>query len=349
MILQNISAGQNITLISPRKMGKTGLIHHVFYNVKTRNLPFETLYADIYATSNLEEFIQTISEVILQKFPEKNSIGDRFIALIKALRPVISYDAISGAPQVSFNLVTVEEKQHTLKTLFEFLNNQNCQIIFAIDEFQQISEYPEKNIEALLRGLTQNLHNLHFIYCGSNRQMMAEMFQTAGRPFFSSTRTLFVEEIATDKYSVFIREKFGSTPVDDDALALILDWTRRHTFYTQSLCNTIFEYQPQRVTVADVKHAIVEILQTEASSFLQLRNLLPAQQWLLLIAIAKEGFVESVGSQKFITSHKLGSATNARRALEALVEKEMVLAVSTPDKTLYRVYNVFFERWLETI
>lgn len=327
-------------------MGKTGLIHHVFYNIEAQHLPFETLYADIYATNNLDEFIRTISEVVLQKFPEKNTIGERFLTLIKALRPVISYDAISGAPQVSFNLATIEEKQHTLKTLLEFLNSQNCQIVFAIDEFQQITEYPEKNIEALLRGITQNLHNIHFIYCGSNRQMMAEMFQTAGRPFFSSTRTVFIEEIDTLKYQMFIREKFGDTPVDDDAITLILEWTRRHTFYTQSLCNTIYEYKLPRVTITDVKRAIVEILQSESSSFLQLRNLLPAQQWLLLVAIAKEGFVESVGSQKFISTHKLGSITNARRALEALIEKEMVLAVTTTEKTTYRVYNVFFERWL---
>ncbi len=346
-ILKNIQANQDITLISPRKMGKTGLIHHVFQIIKSQNLPYETLYADIYATLNLDDLIKTLSEVIIQKFPAECPIGTKFFNLIKSLRPVISYDALSGAPQISFNFVSSEEKQITIKSLFEFLNSQDVEIVFAIDEFQQIAEYPEKNIEALLRSVTQNMHNIHFIYCGSNRRMMTQMFQTAGRPFFSSTRTMSIEEINADKYSEFIQNKFAPASISIDAVQYILDWSHRHTFYTQAICNAVYELGLQKITIDDVKKAVAEILEMESATFFQIRELLPTQQWLMLIAIAKEGFVNSVGTQSFISKHNLGSITNARRSLEALVEKDLVLSISTKDDTRYRIYNVFFEHWLK--
>ncbi len=346
-LLSNIENGLDTTLISPRKLGKTGLIYHTFYKIEEDKLPLDTIYVDIFATLSLKDFIKTLAEAILAKFPEKTSIGNKFMSLLKAYRPVITYDPVSGLPQVEFSFAVPSEKEYTLKGLFTFLNSQKRHVVLAFDEFQQITTYPEKNVEALLRTYTQQMHNISFIYCGSKQSIMTQIFTNAARPFYSSTRQLSLDKIDVDKYSAFIREKFAPTVVDDDALAYILEWTRLHTFYTQSLCNEIFNMKPKVVSVSVARKASREILEKEASNFLQIRNLITDQQWLLLIAIAKEQAVQSVTSAKFLAKYGLGSATNARRNLEALTEKELLLETIGINDRSYSVYNVFLSRWLE--
>lgn len=347
-LIRNIENGADSTLISPRKFGKTGLIYHTFYEIEKRNLPFITIYADIFATLSLDDFVKILAEAILSKFPEKTTLGAKFVALLKGFRPIFSYDAFSGTPQISFRFDTAEEKEHTLKSLFEFLNSQKLPVVLAIDEFQQITEYPEKNVEALLRTYAQQMNNIRFIYCGSKRKTMSMMFSDPNRPFFSSTRTLTLDKIDMETYANFIREKFaaGNMEIEDVALHFILEWTKRHTFYTQSLCNEVFALGKKKINLDIVRSAAVEILARDTSNFLQYRELLSPQQWRILIAIAKEDSVTKLTATDFLSKYKIGSATNARRAVEALSEKELVLENIGLQEKSYSIYNVFFSRWL---
>ena len=65
---------------------------------------------------------------------------------IKGFRPLIGYDPLTGQPQIQINYQSAQEKEYTLQGLFNFLESQNELIVIAIDEFQQIADYPEKNI-----------------------------------------------------------------------------------------------------------------------------------------------------------------------------------------------------------
>ncbi|MBR5977656.1 MAG: ATP-binding protein, partial [Verrucomicrobia bacterium] len=138
-IVSNLQNGADTTLISPRKYGKTGLILHAFDEIARQRLPFETLYVDIFATLSLDDLVKTLAEAILEKFPERSSIGKKFMGLLKGLRPILSYDPITSLPQVQFNFVNTSEQEHTLKSLLTFLNTQKKQVALAIDEFQQIT------------------------------------------------------------------------------------------------------------------------------------------------------------------------------------------------------------------
>ena len=157
-----------------------------------------------------------------------------------------------------------------------------------------------------------------------------------------------LDKIEYTVYADFIRERFekAGIPVEEEALRYILDWTRRHTFYTQSLCNEIFAAEPQKVDIAAVNSACLEILERETTNFLQYREMLTQQQWRILIAVAKEDEVEKITSAEFLMKYKIGSATNSRRAIESLMNKELILENTGLEKTSYQVYNVFFSRWL---
>ena len=309
----------------------------------------KTIYVDIFSSRNLGEFIKLLAEAILMGFPEKTPVGKQFLEFIKGFRPLIGYDPLTGQPQIQINYQSDQEKEYTLQGLFSFLENQGEQIVIAIDEFQQISDYPEKNIEALLRTYTQNLTNIRFIFCGSRKAMMINLFSNVKRPFFASTQYLSLEKIDKDIYSLFIRNKFSESGIEisDEALTMVLNWSLTHTFYTQSLCNMLYYMADKQIPIDTVKQACVELLKRNEPVFYQYRQLLTAAQWNFLIAIAKEGEVKQLTAQKFISQYEIGTPANARRISRSLLDKELLLELQYKKETFYRVYDVFLSRWLE--
>ena len=348
-ILTNIKNGIDTTLVSPRRMGKTGLIYRLFEQINETG-DVETIYVDIYPARSLSDFVKLLAEAILLKFPERTSIGKQFIEFIKGFKPLIGYDVLTGEPQIQISYQSDQEKEYTLQGLFRFLDVQDTKIVLAIDEFQQITDFPEKNIEALLRTYTQQLENIRFIFCGSRKSMMIDLFSNAKRPFYASTQYLVLDKIDLVSYKAFITGKFAESDIllADDALDYILSWTRQHTFYTQSVCNMVYSMGEKVVTIQLVKQACNDLLKRNEAVFFQFRQLLTSGQWNFLIAVAKEGEVTQLTAQKFIASYEIGTPANARRISRSLIDKELILETANKKGSKYQVYDVFLSRWLES-
>lgn len=345
-LIQNARNGRDTTLISPRKYGKTGLIFHLFDYLERSGRDFETIYVDLFYTRSLADFIKALGDTLV-KLPQQTSFGQRITQFFKQLRPIFSFDSLTGAPQVTFTYQTETDKENTLAGILRFLNEQPTPILIALDEFQQVAEYPER-MEAMLRGHIQNLHNLHFIFSGSRQTLMTEMFLSPKRPLFSQTSLMSLDKIPEDKYSAFIRQIFNENrmSISDEALDYILTWTRRHTFYTQCLCNKIYSLRPEVIDIEIVKKACVEVLEQSESAYMQYRELLTEIQWKMLIAIAKEGEVTQINSSAFLQKYGISGTTSSRRTIKTLVDKELVLALPGKKQTVYQVYDVFFSHWL---
>jgi AAA+ ATPase superfamily predicted ATPase len=349
-LLSNAENGVNTTLISIRRMGKTGLIWHTMEKL-AGNKDHICIYADIYATQSLKDFTNKLGSSILDAFPEKNSAGKKFMNLLKSLRPVMTYDALTGQPQVSFTFVTQQQYVQSIESLFQFLELQDKPILLAIDEFQQITRYPEKNMEALLRSHLQTLKNVNLIFSGSSQHMLSEMFSDGTRPFFASTQFLYLLEIDRKTYKDFIKEIFKSyhRNIQDAALEYIIDFSRLHTFYTQSICNKVFASGIKMINQEHVLRICGQLISEHEPLFFQYRNLLTAIQWNLLKAIAKEGKVYQPNSREFIEKHKIGIPANIQRAIASLLNKEMVYKGNDSTGTYYSVYDLFLSRWMESL
>ena len=347
LLKRNVRAGIDTTLVSPRRMGKTGLIFRFFEELADTGM--ETLYVDIYASRDINDLIKLLAEAILLKFPEKSTIGRRFMDFLKGLRPSLSFDPLSGEPKVSIVHQTDHQKEHSLRSLLEFIDRQGTTILVALDEFQQINEYPEQNTEALLRSYIQQLKNTRFIFCGSKRSVMLDMFSNTKRPFYASTQFLSLEAIEKDVYAAFIKALFEKYKrnIFPEAVDYILEWSRRHTFYTQRLCNQIFSSGYKKPGIDDVKEACLSLLKSNEAVFFQYRQLLTPAQWNFLIALAKEGEVRHITAQDFLRKYSIGTPANAKRINESLIEKELILHTPDMKGNTYRVYDVFFSKWLE--
>ena len=149
-IISALLNGRNITLTSPRRMGKTGLIHHVFHNMQENN-DVKCFYVDIYQTDSLELLVKKLADAILGTLDStEDKIVKNVISFFKMLRPVVTIDPMTGEPGIK---VDVERGQgeYSLSEIFAYMEQSEYRCFVAFDEFQTIDRYADKNIEALLR------------------------------------------------------------------------------------------------------------------------------------------------------------------------------------------------------
>ncbi len=351
LMVRNCVNHSDMTLISQRRMGKTGLIWRLFDELSATQSGIHTIYIDIFASRNIDDFIKLLAEAAMRSFQPKTSVGDKLLTFIKSLRPQFSFDNITGEPQLQIAYQTPHEKEYTLRGLFEFLDSQGEHIVIAFDEFQQIRDYPEQNMEALLRTYIQQCHNLTFIFCGSKKHMMADIFTNEKKPFYNSTTFVSLGKISEASYSTFIHRLLAERQrsITDEALQFILNWTRRHTYYTQQLCHSIFANGSEEIAISDVKRACEELMKQGETVYLQYRQMLTDKQWDYLIAIAKEGSVQQITASEFLSTYKIGSPSASRRLADALVEKGLLNDEVTISNTSYSLSDVFLSHWMERL
>lgn len=346
-IIKNLQNGVNTTLVSPRKIGKTGLIKHVFSQIKNSNKDAICIYVDIFHTQNQYEFVQALGNAIIQeKLLDSRSSMEKILGYFSHWRPVISFDTLTGSPSISVTLDR-SNTEHTIESILGHLNNSNKEVFVAIDEFQTITDYPEKGTEALLRSHIQFMHNVHFIFSGSKKHLLYEMFGSPKRPFYHSTSFMDLHPLREDVYydfaAKFFKEKKGDFSVE--VFHYLYELFQGHTWYMQSVMNRLYQQEKQVENNQQVNEAIVSILDDKSSQYETLITFLTDNQFHVLKAIAKEGCVAQPQSNAFIQKYELPSASSIKKSLEVLTEKDLVYH----DTKGYSVYDHFFEIWLKRL
>ena len=346
-LLSHLKNGRNVTLISPRRIGKTGLIKNTFYHLKEQEKDATCLYIDIFATKNLHDFVELLGVMVINEIVRKNaSFIEKTISFFSALRPVLSMDPLTGEPSVS---ITVEPSKEdiTIQSIFNYLNDSEQEVYIAIDEFQQIAEYPEKGTEALLRSYIQFAQHVHFIFSGSKFHLMAEIFGSPKHPFYQSTEMMGLKPLDFDVYYdfclQFFKEKGGN--IEKDIFEYLYNMFEGHTWYIQCIMNRLYEANTNVESIDQVNAAILSILAGREPQFESLSQFFTNNQFSLLKAIAKEGIVAQPTAGRFIKSHNLSGASSTKAALKVLEDKELVYR--KPEG--YIIYDRFMDLWLKRL
>ncbi len=344
-LITNIKGNQSTTLVALRRLGKTALIHHLFHHLGPGTIK---IYIDILPTESLNDLLNQLSTAMVSQYSERTTVGKKIWQLIRSLRPVISFDALSGAPQVTLK-TTPDESKQTITELFAVLEAQSKPVVIAIDEFQQIQEYPEQQTDAWMRSVVQRLRNISFIFSGSQQHLMTDLFTNPARPFFRSTSLLKIGKISAEIYAGFIQEQFKkqSVSISKETIAEMLNWTNLHTWYVQLLCNRVFLSAEKRVTGDAWKKEAVKILKEQEFVFYGYREMLTKPQWELLKAIAREVEVYQPSSSDFIGRHQLGNSSTVLLSLKALIKKELVYReLDENGESYYGIYDILLGQWL---
>ena len=348
-LIHYLTNGNHVVLISPRRMGKTGLIHHCYDDARIRDEYF-TFFVDILHTSNLREFTFNLSRSIYKELvPRGKRLAKGFIQALKSLSGTISIDTLNGGPKFGVELGDIANAELTLEEIFDYLDRAHKPCIVAIDEFQQITHYPEKNVEALLRGHIQQMQNCNFVFAGSERSIMTQMFCSSARPFYQSADTLELNAIPYDVYSDFARRLFleARKSVDDESLRYVYDLFQGHTFYMQKVFNEAFALtgKGENCKLDTILDAIDRILNDKETTYMEILSALSEKQKPLLYAIAAEGMASRVTSMAFAKKHNLESASAIQSAIKQLLNQNLITEIHKE----YSVTDKFFALWINRI
>jgi len=344
-IISALQNGRNISLISPRRIGKTGLIHNVFYCLREKDKNSNCFYIDIFATQNLLEFTNLLGKAVIGQLEGKPQTAIKKIAsFFKSFRPLFSFDSQTGLPTVSLD-IKYEQAQNSLQEIFSYLKKSGKTIYIAIDEFQQIVDYPEKGVEALLRSYMQFLPNVHFIFSGSKKHLMDAMFSSVNRPFYQSTQKIILKEIEIESYRKFAMALFSKyrKKLPAKVFDFVYENLQGHTWYVQLVLNLLFAMDRTNYSEQNAKEAINGILQEENATYKTYCEMITRGQLYLLRAIAKEHSVKSPYEYSFMQKHGLKAASSVKLALKSLTDKTLILK---GENGYYYVYDRFFSLWL---
>ena len=340
----------HILLTSPRRMGKTQLIRHVFEQPSIKDNCY-TFYVDIYPTTSLHEFVLLLSKEIYSVLvPKGKAMLDKYLAGIHSLAGSLGYDPVTETPRFDIKLGDIHTPELTLEEIFAFLEHADKPCIFAIDEFQQIAEYPEKNVEALLRAHIQKMNNCLFIYAGSNRHILENMFNSAAKPFYNSAEQIYLDCIPKEIYTGFAEEQFtkAGRRITPRAASFAYDLFEGHTYYVHSIFHNVFAYlDPDKVIEEpDIEKTLNDILEEKGHAFASVMNQLNYQQKETLIAIAKEGKASGVTSVSFVKRHALKSPSSVQYSINALLDKQLLTYENQRRAKVYSISDRFLEKWI---
>lgn len=338
-ILDALHNGRNVTLIAPRRIGKTGLIRNAFYRLKEQESDIVTLYMDIYSTQSMGDFVRLFANTVLGRL---DTVPQKTLSQIGQFIRRFTIDELTEVPKVTID-VAPQEEESTLKEIFDYLASSEKRCYIAIDEFQQIAEYPEKGIEALLRSYIQFLPNVNFIFAGSKQHLMQEIFTSSKRPFYQSTQLLTIGPIDREAYACFAVKLFAKHGVQlpREVFNAIYDKFDGHTWYIQCVLNRLYGYNLD-VDMELVAYAMKQIISEQSFSYADLLKAYSAGHVRLLKAIAQEGCVKEVLAGDFISRHRLRAASSVSASLKKLIDKELVYQTSCG----YIIYDRFMGEWL---
>lgn len=348
-LIKSVSNGNNLVVISPRRMGKTGLIQFCYDKPEIAN-EYYTFFIDILHTSSLREFTYLLGRTIYDALlPRSRKMASLFIQTIKSISGKFGFDPVTNLPTFNLELGDIEKPEYTLEEIFRYLANADKPCIIAIDEFQQIAKYPEKNIEALLRTHIQKLSNSNFIFAGSDRHLMQEMFTSSARPFYHSSDILELKAIPSEIYVPFVVKHFEkcNKKISVENVDWVYTLFKGHTYYIQRTFNEAFAdtVEGEECSKEIIVSAIDNMINANDTIFREILSNIPEKQKPLLYAIARDGEAERITSSEFIKKHSLASASSVQAAAKKLLERDIITQLNKK----YSVTDKLFAMWINRI
>lgn len=338
--------GLNVVLTSSRRMGKTSLVDYVF-DMPTIKKDYITITVDILHTTTFREFILAFGNAVFENVATRSKkMRKQFVTLLKSLSASFGYDPLQNTPTFDVKLGDIIKPEYTLAEIFDYLENVDQRCLVVIDEFQQITRYPEKNVEALLRTHIQKLSNANFVFSGSRRRLMEEMFFSSKRPFYQSAKALRLEPIEREVYLDFATAHFkkAGKEIDSDAFYHVYDTFWGVTFYVQRIMKDAFAETSVGACcdIETIKQLIYDFIDENDSHLREQLSFITEPQKELLYAIHEEGQVQSITSAAFNKKHRLRSPSSTQTASLKLLEYDLI----TRKEKIYSITDPLLSLWL---
>lgn len=347
-LIKDIKDCQNVLIFSPRRMGKTSLIKEVLKQVENENIL--TVYVDLYPAITKEYFVEIFAKAIAKSLKGKI---ERVVDTLKKLLPYLIPKVVMKGEEGSFEFEFVIDRSRNIISMLDTLLSAPQKIaterkktaVVVFDEFQEIANYQDEEIERKMRSVFQTHRNISYIFMGSKKHLLYELFYNPHRPFYKSCKHIPLARIPESDLFEFIGAKFeeGDIKIDKKLIEKIISLSECHPYYVQFLCHIVWDEAVEGGIVESqaIDLALDKLLKRESTAYTFLWDSLSQKQKGLLIALAQEERPD-IYSNQFLSRYNLGSASSIQKALRALVEKDVL----DRENSKYLIVDIFLKRWI---
>ena len=350
-LLKAIRNDEKLFVFSERRFGKTSLVRSVIAKLPHKDTV--SAYVDLWPTDDESGFVTALAKAITSSMTTSvEKLLTTAKELFSSLVPTITLND-EGKPELSFgfsrNVKIDQAIEEVLETADRIANKEKKNVVVVFDEFQQILQYENDLVERKLRSVIQNHRKVAYIFLGSRRHLIQKMFMEKNRPLYRAGGHYPLGPISEKDWTPFIRNHFRTTErlISDDLIHSIYTRTQGHPFYTQHLCHAVWELcdRKAKVTPKMLDDATQLLLERENYAYTTLWESLAVNQRKFLKGLASEAGKVQPFSSEFIGQYGLGSGSNVQRAVDSLIEKDVI----DRDNGSFLISDRFFRLWVQSM
>ena len=342
---------EKLFVFSERRFGKTSLLKMVLAGFSKKSAV--CAYVDLWPTDNEATFVTTLAKAITQSM--SSSVGkllETGKSLFSNLAPSVTLDE-EGKPAVNFGISRhthlVPALDEVLETPAKIAAQHHRDVVIVFDEFQQVLEYRSDRVEKKLRSVIQNHSEVAYIFLGSRKHLIEKMFMDRSRPLYRAGGHYPLGPIAEEHWAPFIRERFAAAgkKINPGLIHSICEQTQGHPFYTQHLCHALWELCEPGAAVSEelIKDALGLLLERENYAYSTLWESLAINQRKFLKGLASEAATVQPFAGEFVRRSGLGSPSNAQRAVDGLLDRDVI----DRENGSYLITDRFFRLWVQRV
>lgn len=333
----DVLSGQNVIIYSPRRFGKSSLVHNALLELGDKVIP---LWIDCYRVLTKKELAEKIASEVIKNWKTRD-ILESVKKLFRTLTPKIR---LGENVEVEFSIGEEERAfEESLKLPQRLAEHSKKRVVVVFDEFQEIAELGNQVLKKM-RSEFQWHKEVTYIFIGSKQGMMEKIFRSAQSPFYNFGRHLVLKKIPLEEFREFIMEKFHSTGISlkDEIADRILELTDGHPYYTQKFCHELWYLGKLKgtLTLNDVNETFSKLVVESEASYIEIWDSLPLSQKKVLLAIARGE--KDLYSTSFLARYEFRSPSPVQYSVRALREKELVHRINGR----YEISDPFMRHWL---
>jgi len=348
-LLKAMENGEKLFVYSERRFGKTSLVRFALDKLPKKQ--YASAYVDLWSTDGAFSFAAVTAKALAESMStQAEKMLDMAKLFFGRLSPSITINH-DGRPEVTFGTKSFGEPGPELDEVLaapqKIAAKGKRRGVVVFDEFQQILEYGSDKIERQLRSIIQTHADVSYIFLGSRRHLVQKMFLDRSRPLYRAGGHYPLGPIKEKDWLPFIRRRFlnGGKKIDGERVHLICAHTEGHPFYTQHLCHVLWDVCEERGQISEelIESAVRTLLAHESYAYTTLWESFTINQRRFLTGLASEPPGVRAFASDFIQRYGLRSASNAQRAIESLLERDII----DRDNGSFIMIDRFFKIWIQ--
>ena len=348
----NFIYGINTIIISPRRWGKSSLVHKAAKIAETKNPGLKVCYIDLLNILNIEEFYVVYATEIIKATSSK---WEEFVKNAKTfLSSLIPKISISPVPGEEITLTLDMERlrlnpDEILDLPEKIATEKGITITVCIDEFQKIGEWKDSSyLQGKFRSKWQFHQHVGYCLFGSKRHMMLDIFTDSSKPFYRFGDLIFLKKIPRHDMVSFIQRRFNETNkiIDEETANMIITLVDDHPYYCQQLAQLSWLRSKDNCDKQIVNEAHKSLVEQLSLLFTNITEELTTQQLNYLKALLSGE--TAISSTETMAKYGITSATSAHRSKKDLIRKDILDNLEGKIQFLDPIYkywlsNMFFK------